>query len=83
MRPEWSERRLLEALSALGHPPKETFITAVAEAAVRRRLEGFDYAAKPAAPVAHAHAHAQGQRHPHSAPKSGGKPGGKPGEAAS
>ena len=41
----------------------------------RRRLEGFDYAAQPAAPAAHA----QGQRHPHSAPKPGGKPGGQPG----
>ena len=43
----------------------------------RRRLEGFDYSAKPAAPAAHA-AHAQSQRHPPSAPKPGGKPGGKP-----
>ena len=41
----------------------------------RRRLEGFDYSAKPAAPAAHA----QGQRHPHSSPKPGGKTGGQPG----
>ena len=39
----------------------------------RRRLEGFDYSAKPAAPAAPAH----GQRHPHSAPKPAGQPGGQ------
>ena len=42
----------------------------------RRRLEGFDYSAKPAAPAAHA----QGPHRPHSGPKpGGGKPGGQPG----
>ncbi len=39
----------------------------------RRRIEGFDYSAKPAAPAAHAHA----RPHPHSGPKPGGKPGGQ------
>ena len=42
----------------------------------RRRLEGFDYSAKPAAPAAHG----PGSRRPHSGPKPGGeKPGGQPG----
>ncbi len=39
----------------------------------RRRIEGFDYSAKPAAPAAHA----QGQHPPHSSPKPAGKPGGQ------
>ena len=43
----------------------------------RRHIEGFDYAAKVAAPAAHA----QGRPHPRSGParKPGGRPGGKPG----
>ena len=43
----------------------------------RRRIEGFDYTSKPAAPAAHGH----GSPHPHSSParKPGGKPGGHPG----
>ncbi|MGD9780636.1 MAG: DEAD/DEAH box helicase [Kiritimatiellia bacterium] len=61
-----------------------TFITHEDEGAVRaierllgfkierRRIEGFDYSAKPAAPAGHP----QGQRHPHSSPKPAGKPGG-------
>ncbi len=39
----------------------------------RRRIEGFDYSAKPAAPAAHA----PGPRRAHSSPKPGGKPGGQ------
>ena len=38
----------------------------------RRRLEGFDYSAQPAAPAAHAPA----QRRPHPTPKPAGRPGG-------